>query len=134
MLKHTVSVGLIVFGTLLGSLAQANNGSGSMSKSCSGMMKVCRNGYCSDQPFFIFAFQFAFVLNNEVRSESHSFSFSGPLGTPDQYTMQKSVPGHHILYVGPEFTLAIPWEDAQGIYVSQGISGPGDEGWRLLCK
>ncbi len=134
MIKHTVSVGLIVLATLLGSLAQANDGSGGMSKSCSGMMKVCRNGYCSDQPFFIFAFQFAFVSGNEVRSESHSFSFSGPLGNPDQYKMQKSVPGNHILYVGPEFTLAIPWEDQYGIYATQGISGPDGSGWQLLCK
>lgn len=124
----TVAAGFLVFGILLLAMGNpAHAESGSMSKSCSGQV--------FGEYFYIYAYQYAFVSNNEVASETHSFNFSGALEDEDDYVMQKQASDKYIFYVGPRFTLAIPYHSEDGIYAARDLGGPGENGgWQLLCQ
>ncbi|MCG2726587.1 MAG: hypothetical protein L6420_10145 [Elusimicrobia bacterium] len=106
------------------------SGSGSMSKSCSGSL----SGYGY---FYIYAYQYAYISGGMVSSENHNFNFSGFLGDDEDYVMQKRVAKHHIIYNGPEYSIAIPWESDYGIYINVPNADGGTEvfsNWTLLCK
>lgn len=114
--------------------------SGSMSKSCSGKVRVCENPTklqnCSNQYFYIYAYQYAYVYNESLESESHSFSLSGALsqsGDPQLLGLS----GHWIIYDGEEFLLAIPYQSDKKIYVQQKglLLGPENaSAWQALCS
>lgn len=108
--------------------------SGSMSKSCSGRMEVCNGSSCTKKYFYIYAYQYAIVSKQMIQSESHSFSFAGVLGDEDDYQIVQRVSGNHIIYVGPEFTLAIPFKRGNPIMAAQGVPGPGPSDWQILCE
>ena len=85
--------------------------------------------------FYIYAYQYAYIYKSIVKNENHNFNFNGFLGDSDEYYMNERVSGKHIIYNGPEFSLAIPWKNSEdGIYFSRGNGGPGGSGWTLLCK
>lgn len=103
---------------------------------CEGEFNVCDNstGICTKEYFYIYAHQYADVYDDIVKSESHSFSFSGILGDKDSYKLEPRARGPHLIYVGKTFNLAIPYKDAKdGVYMSQGVAGPS-AGWVRLCK
>lgn len=108
---------------------------GSMSISCSGNVEICnRSQICSEQYFYLYAYQYAYISQGILQDENHNFHMSGFLGNPKDYVVQKKVSGKHLIYSNSEFSLAIPWKSSSdGVYFSQGLGGPGDISWTLLC-
>ncbi|MBY0371833.1 hypothetical protein K2X33_14205 [bacterium] len=115
----------------------ADSNSGSMSKSCSGRVRVCRPGTiynpsnCPEEYFYAYAYQYAYVYNGEVRSESHSFSFSGALDKEEKATVSYAE-DNQVFYDGRNWDLKIPYDDDAPIEAKQrNIRGAR---WQVLCR
>lgn len=119
-------VGLMTIGT-----ARADSESGSMSRSCSGRVLVCNGSSCASQSFYIYGYQYAYIYNGEVRSESHSLSTSGALGNSSEYQPGQYTEGKYVVHSRHGMDIALPWDSDYGIYMRQ--TGDTGSGWRLLC-
>jgi hypothetical protein len=125
----STSTFFLLFLAILSPLALAD-GSGSMSRSCSGQIEICEGGICLAQPFYIYAYQYANIRHGEIVSESHNHNFSGFLGDANAYRAQGFAVDSYVIYQGPDYQLAIPYDSKFGLYFR---SNRGRQNWRKLC-
>ena len=107
--------------------------SSSMTKTCSGRMRYCdRYGICSQEHFYLYAYQ-NIILNSDGSLRKHKFKLKtrSILGDPQFYTARDIVEGDHLVFDGPDFSLAIPWSSNQPIFYFQPNFGVYE--WQELC-
>ena len=104
----------------------------SMTKSCSGTTRYCdQYGICSDEYFYLYAYQYVNFRNGTLDRERHRFNFRGYiLGEEDGYTFSGVTTNRHLIYTGPDFDLAIPWNEFVPIYMVHRDTGI----WEVLCR
>ena len=117
--------------TLMVLLISSTGYAQSMSKSCSGFMRYCdQYGICSDEYFYLYAYQYVKFTGGNLDRHRHRFNFRGYLlGEEDQYTYSGNYISNHLIYNGPNFNLAIPWNDLESIYKIDHITGQ----WEVVC-
>ena len=110
----------------------ANSFAESMSKSCSGFMRYCdHNGICSDEYFYLYAYQYVKFRNGQLDRYRNRFNFRGYLlGEEDEYQYLGDYTTAHLIYQGPRFDLAIPWNEYESIYKIDPITRV----WEVLCR
>ena len=103
----------------------------SMSKSCSGTMRYCDDlGICTDEYFYLYAYQYVKFSNGQLKRSRHRFNFRGyVLGEEDYYQFSGVVSENHLIYTGPDFDLAIPWDEQFPIYMVKRET----EEWEKIC-
>lgn len=101
----------------------------SMSKSCSGTMRYCDPyGICTDEYYYLYAYQYVKFSNNQLKRHRHRFNFRGyVLGEEDNYTYSGQYTDSHLIYTGPNFDLAIPWDRSVPIFMIDHNTGVWDE-------
>ena len=110
---------------------QIPSGSGSMTRTVSGYIETNEG---RSEYVHIYAFQYVSISSNRsLLSHNGSRSFGGILGDEDEYTL-RGIAGNWVIYQGPRFAVAIPWDDEHGIYVAEGLVGPRGAGWQLITR
>jgi len=125
-LKPIKTLALFVF--LISSSAFAQ----SMTKSCNGFMRYCDEyGICSDEYFYLYAYQYVKFSRGQLDRYRYRFNFRGYLlGEEDDYTYSGLYTNSHLIYAGPNFDLAIPWNELESIYKIDHQTGM----WEVICQ
>lgn len=85
-------------------------------KSCSGDIRYCDEfGICTDDYFYLYAFQVASVTNGQIKNVRSRFRMRGALGDAKDYELSFDLVDNKIIYTGLELDLAIPLQSDQSI-------------------
>ncbi len=104
----------------------------SMTKSCNGTIQYCDEyGFCTDEHFYLYAYQYVQFYNGQLRSHRNRFKFRGfILGEEDDYSFSGQFTQDHLIYNGPNLDVAIPWNVQRSTYMIDHTTGA----WSVLCR
>lgn len=110
--------------------AEAN---GSMTKTCSGRMRYCdKYGICSMEHYYLYAYQYIQInTDGSLRTHRYRFKMRDILGNKQDYIARDYVEGNHLVFDGPIFSIAIPWDSTLPFYYFQPNYGVHE--WQELC-
>lgn len=98
-------------------------------KSCTGTIKYCDDlGICTDDYFYLYAYQSTTVINGELRNLRSRLRLRGALGVADDYNQTVEIYEQRVVYTGLDFDLAIPIESGNAI-----LYRAKNSDWQKIC-